>query len=314
MTTIHMETEKVQTIARNMDTTGSAMLTSLHQIQSATARLNYAWRGGEADDFNNDLNNLIKKLEHQVTNLQNLSVRVAREADEWSSSDTFGQGGGSRSISNPTLTGSTIFGGATVVTAATSAALAEQTTHKPSWLEEHFVWGVDGGWNGSRLSKTGKQNWHRSKPDLGVEAKAGIGGAVEEGKYHSWGKWEAGAKVGVNKKGKWDAGLYAEGSVFEAHGTKVFGSSAFGFTPTAAMAVGSAEAFAGMKDNRVGASIGGSLVSGELGLGLNIFGYNISLSGGLGLGLEAGFKIGAKTEGKLGPFKLGISFGKAITE
>ncbi len=305
MTTIHMETEKVRAVAKKLDTDGALMLSSLNQTRSSASRLRFAWQGGDADEFNNDLNRLIKNIENQVVALQNLSVRVSREVDEWSGKDVFDQ----TATIRPILKGSALFGGAALVGASASTPFLEQAPQTSSWLKEHFS--VDVGLEGSHLSRTGKQKWHKGK--LGAELKAAVNGAIVEDKHYSWGKWEAGAKVGVDKKG-WDAGLYAEGSVFEAHESKVLGSSLFGFTATGAVAAGSAEAFAGVKDNRIGASIGGSLVSGDVGVGLNLFGYNIGLSGGAGLGLQAGFKIGAKTEAKLGPFMLGISFGKAVTE
>jgi uncharacterized protein YukE len=311
MTTIHMETEKVHLLARQLDSHGSQMLSTLSQMQSAASGLHFAWQGGPADDFHQDLRQILKKLENQATALQFLSVRLSREVDEWVSKDRFDQmGGGGHGMFKGKLLpfdiGAIGLGGA-------SAVLMEQKMQAPSWLEQHFSVDAGAGYGGSYLSKTGKQQWHHSKPKFGVEAKASIGDSISESEHYSWGKWEVGAKVGADKKGV-DAGLYAEASVFEAHESKVFGSSMFGFTTTGAVAAGTLEGFAGMKDNSVGASVGGSVASLDLGVGLNLFGYNIGLSGGAGLGLQAGFKIGAKTEAKLGPFKLGVSIGKAVTE
>lgn len=307
MTTIHMETEKVRAVAKKLDIDASAMLSSLGQARSSASRLRFAWQGGDADDFNNEMHRLIKSIESQVVALQNLSVRVSREVDEWSTKDISDQ----TRVIHTIVSGSALLGGAALVGNSTSTSFLERPAHTPSWLEEHFTFNVDAGLEGSYLSRTGKGNWHHEDPKLGIEAKAGVGGAISESKHHSWGKWEVGAKAGVDKEGL-DGGVYAEGSVFEAHDEGVIGSSLFGFTLTGAVAAGSGEAFAGIKDNQLGASIGGSVVSGEVGVGLNLFGYNISLSGGAGLGLQAGFKIGPKTEAKLGPFKIGISIGKAI--
>jgi len=89
MTTIHMETEKVRAVGKKLDTDGAQMLSSLHQTQSAASRLNFAWHGGTAEDFNHDLNRLIKKIENQIMVLQTLSVRVCREVDEWLAADRF---------------------------------------------------------------------------------------------------------------------------------------------------------------------------------------------------------------------------------
>jgi uncharacterized protein YukE len=90
MTTIHMETEKVRAVGKKLDTDGAQMLSSLSQTQSAASRLNYAWLGGSAEDFNHDLNRLVKKIENHIAAVQSLSVRVTREVDEWESADQIG--------------------------------------------------------------------------------------------------------------------------------------------------------------------------------------------------------------------------------
>jgi hypothetical protein len=63
----------------------------------------------------------------------------------------------------------------------------------------------------------------------------------------------------------------------------------------------------------VGGSIGVSLISGETGIGVNVANMNVGVRGGLSFGLEFGVKVGAETEVKFGPFKLGLSFGAAKT-
>jgi uncharacterized protein YukE len=93
MTTIHMETEKVQALAKKLDANGSHMLSNLSQTRSAASRLHFGWQGGNADDFNNDLNQLIKEIEDHAINLQTLSVRLSREVDEWQSTDQNGFSG-----------------------------------------------------------------------------------------------------------------------------------------------------------------------------------------------------------------------------
>ena len=70
-----------------------------------------------------------------------------------------------------------------------------------------------------------------------------------------------------------------------------------------------AEAQLGLIDNQFGAKIGGTLVSAEGSVGLNVAGANVAVKGEIGLKAEAGFSIGAKgVEVKL-PF---ISFGSAL--
>jgi len=82
-----METEKVRTVARKMDTDADLMLASLSQARSSASRLRFAWQGRGAEEFNNDLSSLIKKIENHIVALQTLSVRVSREVDEWISND-----------------------------------------------------------------------------------------------------------------------------------------------------------------------------------------------------------------------------------
>jgi len=338
-----METEQVRNVARQLDAWAANLLTSAAALRSTSGRLSVAWQGRNAESFNGGLRNWLRDFEAQAQQLQNLSLRASREADEWESADRTSEWGTCRaSIQKPALSSMSALTGAGIFTIGTYPALSNTgvmtagttpaiiTNHeKPSWFAEHFIWGGDAGGEGSYKTKSGKRNWHRNeyfsrtskgtpnrhreKLDYGVEAKAGFGGTVAEGKYHSWGKWEVGAKAGLSKDGL-SAGLYAEGSVFEAHGSKVFGSSMFGFTLTGGASTGSVEGFAGLKDNTVGASIGGSLASGEAGLGLNILGINVQLTGGAAAGLQAGVKVGAKNEVKLGPFMLGLNFGPAITE
>ena len=124
------------------------------------------------------------------------------------------------------------------------------------------------------------------------------------------GTYEAGAKVGLGEDG-FTAGAYGEVGAGEATAEGVIGNTALGVAAAGTVAGPKAECFIGIKDNTLGASIGGSIVSAEAEAGLNIAGANVGVKGGLSLGLEFGFKIGQETEVKFGPFKIGLSFGKA---
>jgi len=88
MATIHMETEKVQAVAKLLDTDGFLILSGISRMRSAASTLHFVWAGGNSDDFNNELNRLIKNLENQALQLQNLSVQVSREVDEWIAVDS----------------------------------------------------------------------------------------------------------------------------------------------------------------------------------------------------------------------------------
>jgi uncharacterized protein YukE len=306
MTKLHMETEQVRQIARQLDQKALDLLSKASMLSSISGRLSVAWQGGRSESYVNTLRSLIRKYESQIQQLQDLALRVYREVDEWENTDCSNNW-------EPSLAGMTPMISPAGTMIGQGQAIGVAAGLGSTMLATYFVSEMTLGGEGSLLSQTGQGDWHREGWSPKVEAKAGLGGALEQGKYHSWGKWEAGAKAGVDEKGV-DAGLYMEGSVFEAERSTVVGSSMFGFTLTGAVAAGSVEGFAGIRDNTIGASAGASLASGELGLGLNLFGINVSLLGGLSAGLEAGVQIGAETEGKLGPFKVGLSFGNAITE
>ena len=54
--------------------------------------------------------------------------------------------------------------------------------------------------------------------------------------------------------------------------------------------------FAGYRHGTVGAKIGGSLMSADGDVGVNVAWANVGLHGEIGLKAELGFKLGAKTE------------------
>ncbi len=124
------------------------------------------------------------------------------------------------------------------------------------------------------------------------------------------GKYEVGARLGFGEDG-FTAGAYGEVSSIEATAVGVVGGSALGLAAAGTVAGPKAEGFIGIKDNTLGVSIGGSLASAEAEVGLNVAGANVGVTGGVSLGFELGFKIGKDTEVKLGPFKVGLSFGTA---
>jgi len=138
-------------------------------------------------------------------------------------------------------------------------------------------------------------------------------GAADVGDYQAdvkAGKYEAGAKFGLGEDG-FTAGAYGEIGLGEATAAGVLGGSGLGIAAAGTVAGPKAEGFIGIKDNTLGISVGGSLVSAEAEAGLNIAGANVGVKGGVSVGIEFGFKIGQDTEVKFGPFKIGISFGKA---
>jgi WXG100 family type VII secretion target len=122
---------------------------------------------------------------------------------------------------------------------------------------------------------------------------------------------EAGIGVDVNEDGELSAGGYFNASAGEVSSDVIFGSENFGASAGVKVEGPSAGGFIGLKDGSVGGEIGGSIVSVDASTGVNVAGYNVGATGGAMLGAKFGFKVGKKTEVKLGVFKLGLSFGKA---
>ncbi len=87
MTTLHMETELTRDLANRLNRTALNMDAKESTVRSARNRLSSAWQGGGAEDFRSDLDNWIRSFELQVSELQRLSLRVAREVDEWEHAD-----------------------------------------------------------------------------------------------------------------------------------------------------------------------------------------------------------------------------------
>jgi len=185
------------------------------------------------------------------------------------------------------------------------------------------------GLSGAFSTWTRDDGWQSKDPSLGVNAKVSLvdgafydaenaHGDVNLGGVDVWdydgdvmlGHGDIGLEVGMGEDG-FTAGAYGEFDAAKATGVAVLGSSMLGVTGTGTVKAGSVEGFVGIKDNTIGASIGGSIVSAEASAGVNIAGANVGVKGGISLGLEFGFKIGQETEVKFGPFKVGLSFGAA---
>jgi len=90
MTTIHMETEQVRNVARQLDQWAANLLSSGAALRSTSGRLSIAWQGGRSESFLSNFRTLMRNYEMQVQQLQNLALRVSREVDEWQSADSTG--------------------------------------------------------------------------------------------------------------------------------------------------------------------------------------------------------------------------------
>lgn len=87
MTTIHMETERVRETARLLDQWVTELYTKGATLKTASGMLSAAWLGSGAEDYHRTFNSWIKEYESQTQQLEDLTLRVSREADEWESVD-----------------------------------------------------------------------------------------------------------------------------------------------------------------------------------------------------------------------------------
>lgn len=122
----------------------------------------------------------------------------------------------------------------------------------------------------------------------------------------------AGLGIKQDSQGRLIIGAYAEAYAAKAklEGTMI-GDKDLGWTGGVEAKALSATGFAGYRDGSIGADIGVNLVSVKGETGANIAGYNVGVSGEIGLKLELGAQIGKNTKIKLGPFTIGFSFGGA---
>ena len=106
-------------------------------------------------------------------------------------------------------------------------------------------------------------------------------------------------------------GLGAEVNSIKVTGGSVLGTQNAAITGGGELAGPAANAYVGVKDGSIGAEAGYSLAGAKAEAGFNIFGWNVGVVGEADLGAGIGASIGRKTSVKIGPFALGITFGRA---
>lgn len=332
MTRIHMETEQVSQLSHQLALSAAGMEDFPREIHSLAMDLGSAWQGGNAEDYKRQIRRLSEDLKREIENLARLAAQVGREVDQWETADTNG------AHSFQSVTTFPHYGLNTEAQTQLSPLrypdlpVPQEPNNSLDWEASLDVVGVD--------QWTRREGWNtEAEVNLGVKVDL-LEGAYREGEGSaSWSlggmdvggvigdygvsQGEAGVKFGMDEDG-FNAGAYGEYDLVDASAGAVLGSSLLGLTLSASGAVGSADGFIGVKSDfkdtkgreavRVGASIGASAVSGELGLGMNIGGANVGVSAGLSLGLEFGIELGSETRLKAGPFKVGLKLGKAISD
>lgn len=322
MTRIRMVTEDVSQVAHGLGL-GAANLEDLpSDLKKISGNISSAWQGGNADHYAREIRSLADGLRGEVENLRHLSSRLNNEVTEWQNADSFYSLWSSAS-------GIFLPGVISPLTMLPASATYRNTT--PAFLDGEIIkdweagldltvadkWTSAGGWEddvelglGAKISLTEGAYKEGQSSSNWVIGNHDVGGVIGE---YGIGVGEAGMQFGVGADG-FVAGVYGEYDVVKASGSAVLGSSLLGLTLSAGGSAGSAQGFIGYKEGTVGASVGVSAVSGEVGLGLNVAGSNVGIKAGASVGFELGIKLGANTEIKAGPFKIGLSFGKAITD
>jgi WXG100 family type VII secretion target len=135
---------------------------------------------------------------------------------------------------------------------------------------------------------------------------AGIGGFVEAGARATL--KDPSVMIGAGgefyvAKGKWD--------------TALVGDKEYGITGGVEVKAASVEGFAGVQfdgdEKRIGATVGANLISVGGEVGGNVAGYNVGVTGEVGLKAELGFEAGTKgVKVKLPLFTVGIKFGEGV--
>lgn len=132
-----------------------------------------------------------------------------------------------------------------------------------------------------------------------------------EGWYHQTVQVDALAGTGwVGHRGS-NYGIGGEVNSIKLTGSQVFGDQDAALTTGGELAGPSANAYGGVKDGSIGAEAAASWAGAKAEAGFNVFGWNVGLVGEADLGLGIGGSLGKKTSIKLGPFALGITFGRA---
>lgn len=308
---IQIDYDEMARIAKQFERSAAETQQTLLRVRrQLTALQNGGWQGRGSASFMAEMDNevvpAIDRLQATLREAQRVTIQVARDMRqaEEEASNVFKTGaagvpGGSEfaaAIGNGSVMGGTVPG--------QSAAASGSFWDKLGWSFEGDAFEYD--------RKAAKGD--RGKFDLGVKARYGIDDASVWGDLEKDGYAVAGGSAGLEfgvGTGGVSAGLAAELYAIKVKKEGVYGGDDLGVTGGAGANVLKGEGFAGLIDNSVGASIGGTLVSVEGEAGANVAGVNVGVTGEIGLKAELGFQIGQKTKVKLPFVSFGFTFGKA---
>lgn len=273
------------------------------------------WVGKGATKFYNEMDSAVLPSLNRLTNAldmaQKVTVRISalmkQAEDDAAKNFRYDAGGGAGGSDGPGGSGGPGGGsGGNGSGGPGGSGGAGGSGGVAKWLKgkgKFFEWGKEDG------KKYGKPSFGIK---YGVDKDALFYGDAKAADGITSGAYEYGVELSVEglKKGK--VGIFGDFSLGKAQGDMIFaGDKDLGFTGAGEIKAGGVNAFAGVKDGSLGASIGGTLISAKGELGANISGYNVGVNAEVGLKAELGLQIGKNTKIKLPFVTLGFSFGSA---
>lgn len=309
---IQIDYEEMARVAKQFERSAAETQQTLLRVRrQLTALQNGGWQGRGSASFMAEMNDevlpAIDRLQAAMREAQRVTIQVARDMRqaEEEASNIFKTGAAAGASNGSDLTNLVGAGaGAGIGAIGQPGAASGSFWDALGWKNKGDIFEID-----SSAAK-GKQGSF----DLGVKTRYGIEnksvwGDLEKDGYSVAGGG-GGLELGVGEKG-FSAGLAGELYAIKAQKEGVYGTDDLGVTGGAGANVLKGEGFIGIKDNSVGATIGGTLVSVEGEAGANVAGVNVGVTGEVGLKAELGFQIGQKTKVKLPFVTVGFTFGKA---
>jgi WXG100 family type VII secretion target len=307
--------EQLQQVATRFQRQSEQVAQMEAQLRRSMQKLESSWEGRGSQAFAREMSSVtmpgVVRLKTALNQANTITAKIAntlKQAEEEAAALFKGQGsggapGGGSSGGAPGTGGGT---GGTSGAPGNGGGTGGGQTEEPKGILDYLK---------SKVTIFGGDQGEKGKftPELGFKlgAEGALWGDPSKNGF-SAGGGEGGIGFGLNDKGGY-VGAYLEGYVVQGklEGTYL-GDKQFGGTAGVSGKLLSGEGFIGYKDGQLGAKIGGSLASAQGDLGVNVAGYNVGVTGEIGLKAEAGFEFGKKgVKISLPLFSIGISFGKA---
>jgi WXG100 family type VII secretion target len=307
--------EQLQQVATRFQRQSEQIAQMEAQMRRSMQKLESSWEGRGSQAFAREMSSLtmpgVVRLKNALNQANSITAKIAntlKQAEEEAARlfNGNGSGGGPGGAPGGSTGGDPSGGTPGGSTGGTPGGGTGSEPAKPKGILDYLKSKL-----GIFSGEQGKDGKFKPGLDFKLGPKGALWGDPSKNGFSAGGA-EGGIGFGWNDKGGY-AGLYGEAYVLagKLEGT-VIGDKQFGGTAGISGKLLAAEAFAGYKDGQFGAKIGGTLASAKGDVGVNVAGYNVGVSGEIGLKAEAGFEIGKKGVAiKLPLFSIGISFGKA---